>query len=233
MASCTSLFVLNIVWSTRALWDYEWINLLLILFLVSFHLPSSLCEWSDCSKQRLLFPFVHCFSPLLPAGVFSSVYLSISGADGKFRDLLKSVAHSCRLFLLRSHIPIFLLNLPHFSCLIFVLITRAISRFILHTENRFPFHPLQRKQTHFSQISQISASLCKSHNAPQSLCCSFNPNRKVYMKTSCLFHWLFFKSLLMLFNTLSPNPHLNLHFFFTCWIKHWNKSVVETIFIQK
>lgn len=158
-------------------------------FSFSYHFISPLLSVSDLIAQNRGFCFLlFAVSLLFPLQAFFrlSVYLSISGADGKFRDLLKSVTHSCRLFLLRSHIPIFLLNLPHFSCLIFVLITRMISRFVLHTENHFPFHPLQRKQTHFSQIAQISASLCKSHNAPQSLCCSFNPNRKVYMKTSCL-----------------------------------------------
>ncbi len=34
-----------------------------------------------------------CFSLLPPAGILPSVYLSVSGTDGKFRDLLKSVAH--------------------------------------------------------------------------------------------------------------------------------------------
>lgn len=159
MVSCTVLFVLNIV--CQSSWDYEWISLFL-LFLVSFHLP--LLSVSDLIAVNRGF----CFSPLLPAGVLSSV----SGTDGKFRGLSLNLSHtSFSSFPLRTHIPLFLLNLPHFSRLIFVLITRVISRFVLHTENRFPLHPLQRKQTHFSQISQVSASLCKSHNAPQSLHC--------------------------------------------------------------
>lgn len=202
IAWCTLLFVLNIVCQIRAL-ETEWINLFLLLFLVSFHLP--LLSVSDLIAVNRGF----CFSPLLPAGVLSSV----SGTDGKFRGLLKSVSH-LQLVPLRTHIPLFLLNLPHFSRLIFVLITRVISRFVLHTENHFPFHPLQRKQTHFSQISQVSTSLCKSHNAPQSLHC-FNPNRKVYMKTACLFHWIFLKSSIMLFYILSPNLNLHLFFFFS------------------
>lgn len=111
MVSCTLLFACNTVchWSlscrsTRALWDYEWITLLLILFLVSFHLSSSLCEWSDCFclfSVSLLF--------LLQAFCLLSICLS----QGLMVNL-----ETCRTLptgsFSHAHIPVFLLNLSYF-----------------------------------------------------------------------------------------------------------------------
>lgn len=167
LVSCTLLFVLNIVccwclwaidqtWSTRAMNESLYCS-----FSFLYHFISPLLSVSD------LIVLLFSVSLLFLLQVFCLLSICLSQGLMVNLETCSNLSHtSYRLFLTHTHIPVFLLNLFHFSCLILLLITRVISRFILHTENHFPLYPLQRKQTHPSPISQISASLCKSHNAP-------------------------------------------------------------------